>query len=68
MIRKIKCQLAVLEEDCQLALIVELCSELQPLRVKYEEMQCKIEDNIIETQVHSQLYNDNVSQCCLDVS
>ena len=32
-----------------------------------EEMQSKIEDGKIETQVHSQLYTDNVRQCCLEL-
>ena len=46
-------------------LVVELHSKMQTLRVEYEEMQSKIEDGKIETQVHSQLYTDNVRQCCL---
>ena len=41
---------------------------MQTLRVEYEEMQSKIEDGKIETQVHSQLYTDNVRQFALNFS
>ena len=70
---EIKCKLAALEEECQLKIngleseIVELHSEMQALRVEYEEMRSKVEDYKIETQVHSQLYSDNVRQCCLEL-
>ena len=69
---EIQCQLVAFKEECQLKTdsleseVVELRSEVQTLRVEYEEMQSKIEDGKIETLVHSQLYTDNVRQCCLE--
>ena len=55
---EIQCQLVAFKEECQLKTdgseVVELRSEVQTLRVEYEEMQSKIEDGKIETQVHSQ--------------
>ena len=47
--------------------VAELRREIQTLRVEYEDVQSKIEDDKIETQVHSQLYTDNVRQCCLEL-
>ena len=47
--------------------IIKLRSEMQILRIEYDEMQNKVEDDKIETQVHSQLYTDNVRQCCLEL-
>ena len=38
---------------------------MQTLRVEYEEVQSKMEDGKIKTQLHSQLYTNNVRQCCL---
>ena len=70
---EIQCQLVAFKEECQLKIngleseVVELRSEMQTLRVEYEEMRSKIEDGKIETQVHSQLYTDNVRQCCLEL-
>ena len=57
---EIQCQLVAFKEECQLKIngleseVVELHSEMQTLRVEYEEMQSKIEDGKIETQVHAQ--------------
>lgn len=70
---EIQCQLVALKEECQLKIdclenqVVELRSEMQTLKVEYKEMQIKVEDGKIETQVHSQLYTDNVRQCCLEL-
>ena len=70
---EIQCQLVAFKEECQLKTdgleseVVELRSEVETLRVEYEEMQSKIEDGKIETQVHSQLYTDNVHQCYLEL-
>ena len=70
---EIQCQFAALKEECQLKIdgleneVAELRSEMQTLRVECEEMQSKVEDGKIETQVHSQLYTDSVRQCCLEL-
>ena len=63
-------KLATLEERHQLKIdgldseIVGLHGKMQALRAEYEEMQSKVEDIKIETQVHGQLYNDSVHQSC----
>ena len=70
---EIQCQLVALKEECQLKIdhleneVVELRSEMETLKVEYEENQIKVEDGKIKTQVHSQLYTDNVRQCCLEL-
>ena len=70
---ELQCQLVALKEECQMKIdrleneVVELRSEMQTLKVEYDEMQIKVEDGKIETQVHSQLYSDNVRQCCLEL-
>ena len=67
---ELQCQLVALKEECQVKIdrleneVIELRGEMQTLKVEYDEMQIKIE---IETQVHSQLYTDNVRQCCLEL-
>ena len=70
---EVQYQLVRLKEEYQLKIdgleneVAELHREIQTLRVEYEDVQSKIEDDKIETQVHSQLYTDNVRQCYLEL-
>ena len=47
--------------------VAELRREMQTLKVEYEEVQSKMEDGKIKTQVHIQLYTDSIRQCCLEL-
>ena len=70
-IEKVTHQLSTLEEKYQLKIneleIDELRNELGAVRLDEKDMESKARDCTIETQVHSQLYLDNVHQCCLEL-
>ena len=72
-IEEVTDQLATLEEKYQLKIneleveIDELRNELGAVRLDENDMESKARDCTIETEVHSQLYLDNVRQCCLEL-
>ena len=50
--------------------MVDLCVELNKTQVEHIQLQEKLDEvrqDKVDTKVHSQLYADNVQQCCLEL-